>query len=274
MAKVKGGKHGIIGISTEKLRNAAIAVLPSQSDAQRILSGVASAARAEWIRQASMELKSTSRDYIQGIQEIEYKGDKAFISLVGQLPNMIEQGFPATDMKQHLLRGPKSKIGADGKRYNTVPFRHGSPGSGGRNVGAAMPKSIHNLAKALSPTVSRPGGLDQGGSGGSSVVYGQRLHAGMKMSDATRKVLTTKQRDHHKSGIHEGMIRQEKTYEGATQSSYSTFRRVSENSDPKAWLHPGITARHLARRVDQKLGNIIQTVVAMATNPKGGGRRR
>lgn len=259
----KKKRDRLISVDLSPLAVAVGAALPHKADLQRVMRGVASAARQEWIRLAKMELKTTSRDYVQGIQEPEEKGGRVSIALVGVLPNMIENGWEGGDMRTTLLGpGSKAKTAKDGSRYNTVPFRHGAPGSSGRNTGKPMPRPIHSVAKHLAPTLSRPGGISK--VGGRHVAYGERLHAGMSMSKQARKILTRKERPHHHSPIHKGMIREEKTYEGATQSQYTTFRRISSRV-MRGWIHPGITPRRIGDKVRRFVGKVQSDLVKKAT---------
>ena len=76
-------------------------------------------------------------------------------------------------------------------------------------------------------------------------------------------------RPHHKTDLYSGMVRQEKTYESATQNQYTTFRRVSTNSDTRAWIHPGIEARHLFTEVAPYAGQVAQFLVGKIVS--GGG---
>ncbi len=238
-----------------------------------IVPDIAEAARTEIIRLANERLGTSTEDYVQGVSPVKYHfpngkippGEHvvATITLLGEMPNRIEQGWAGGDMKPALLAGPNAKTGEHG-RYNTVPFRHGTPGTSGRNFPAMgsqfMPgfrmgpsgviqtgtskdharklgKAVHRAAKALAGTVSHPG---------KGVSYGERLKAGM----------APLLRPHHKTDVFAGMIREEKTYKKTTQSQYITFRRVSENSDPGAWIHPGIEAHRLFPEAGKYVGRV------------------
>ena len=52
----------------------------------------------------------------------------------------------------------------------------------------------------------------------------------------------------HKTSIHEGMV---KMQSGPRRSQAVTFRMISENSDPKSWLHPGVPARPVHKAVSE-----------------------
>lgn len=255
----------MIKIKLDKVRSELVAMAPTRGDMQRMLRGLAAVARQRWIHHAQTNLKTTARDYVNGIQDVEFQNDKAVITLVGVLPNMVEQGVEAFDLRTTLLGADakNAKTAKDGSRYNTVPFQHGAAGSSGRNTGAPMPGPIHQIAKKLEPTLSRPEG---------GTKWGGRLHLGMKMSNAARAILQTKERPWHSSSIYMHMVRKEKRYEKATQSSYTTFRRISSNSRnaKEHWLHPGIQARHFATKVQEEMGDMVKAVFAPSTR----GRRR
>jgi hypothetical protein len=231
-----------------------------------VIPDIAEAARTEIIRLAQERLGSTGEDYIQNVSPVAYHlpkgklpmGDAlaATIVLSGWLPNSVENGWPGGDMKVWLLAGRNAKTGKTGGRYNTVPFRHGTPGVTGANfpeMGSAyatsfrvnklsleqvgsltreeasrLGKKIHSAAMELKPTISHPK---------TGTKWGGRLDAGTGGAGLLRP--------HHKTDIYAGMVREQKTYRKATQSKYSTFRRVSDKSDASAWIHPGIEGVHL-----------------------------
>lgn len=222
---------------------------------QAVLANVADAARNEWIKIAGAELSTSRRDYLNGIQPVEMKPGMATITLVGKLPNLIEQGMPATDMRDTLL-GPNvpvvpPKSGRRGKHkdskggyYRSIPFRHGTPSSGGA-VGQPMGKPysgheavadakklgqrVYAAAKKLAPSKSTPYGR---------TMYGGRLPEG----------LAPKLRPHHATDIYAGMIREQKTYERATQSQYMTFRTISTRNT-NGWLRPATPGRMYSEQV-------------------------
>jgi hypothetical protein len=219
-----------------------------------ILSQIANAARAEWIRLAGKELFTSRRDYINGIQPVAFEPGQATISLVGELPNIVENGMSQTDMHDTLL-GPKVPVVAPGERgkhkkkgggyYRPIPFRHGTPDSGGavgqpmgRPYGRhsavedakALGKSIYNAAKKLTATTSEPG---------KGTKWGGRLPTGM----------APKLKPHHAVDIYAGMVRERKKYKSATQSQYTTFRMISTGSP--GWIRPATTGAQLAPQVDK-----------------------
>lgn len=255
----------LVTIDTSDLRAKLLAMLMSKADVERITRGLAAAARQRWISKAQQGLKSTSRDYIHGISEVEYKGQVARIVLNGVLPNMVERGWSKTDLRRTLL-GKNAKTAADGSRYATIPFRHGTPGSGGRNVGRPMPPEIYKEAKKLIPTLSRIGKNGRIG----AVMYGGRLIPTSRMDQAARQILQTKEKSWHWGSTYLGMIKEQKTYEKATQNQYTTFRRISTKvkRGSKHWVHPGITARNFAKQVQQDMGKLASDIVSQTASAK------
>lgn len=264
----------ILRVDLAPLKAAILAAYPGAGEASRFIGGLASVARTKIITEAQRSLKTSARDYVAGVTEVEVDGKVARVTLNGQVPNMVENGWPETDLRTTLL-GPGAKnvkTAADGSRYNTVPFRHGTPGSSGRNVGKQMPKSIYEVAKTLAPTLSRPGKIE--GKGGAVVAYGQRLNPSMSMSSAARRLLTSKQKPWHATSIFMSMIREQKEYESATQSKYTTFRRISTNvrRGKQHWLHPGIRARGFFPKAQREIERVVAATFGRTLAPRGSSR--
>jgi hypothetical protein len=266
-------KTNLVKIDLEGVKATLIASVPHDVDRQRILKGIGAAAMHYWKKLAQQQLKSTSRDYIAGIELKETPGGGVTVELNGQLANMVEQGFSGGDMRAWMLSSPKAKQGKNGP-YLVVPFRHGTPGTSGRNVGAAMPGPIHTAAKKLLGTLSRPG-KPVSTTGGQTTIYGKRLHPGLTMRQAARQILKRKEKPWHATGIYMGMIRKEKLVKGGPQTSgYQTFRTISAkvrvdpndpNSPMKHWVHPGIKPRNIARQVQKHIEKLATHIVRQAT---------
>lgn len=156
---------------------------------------------------------------------------------------LIEKGIQPFDQKEGLLNSPKAKRGKDGKRFITVPYRHGTPGTVGL---PAMPPNVHSIAKNLG--FSRRNGLLKslwtgnrytwGGRLGDSPI-GQRSQIGGARQDAQGRGYTWK------TGMFSGMVKMGKP----NHAQYLTFRRVSDNSDPRSWQHPGVKPRPIREAV-------------------------
>lgn len=238
-------------------------ILPAELQAlhpsifEGLVENIAEAARDEWIRLAGAELFTSRRDYINGIQPVRFANGVATITLLGVVPNIVEQGMQETDMRDTLLgpdvplvpegsRGKHLVIKPDGRTgfYRVVPFRHATPGTTGA-VGQPMGRQyrgheavadaeqlgqdVYNAAKKLKATKSDPY---------KGMQWGERLPAG----------LAPKLRAHHKTDIFAGMVRERKKYERATQSQYKTFRTIS-TLVTEGWIRPKTEGRHFAQKV-------------------------
>lgn len=227
-----------------------------------ILQNIAEGSRAEWIRLAKKRLHSSRVAYTDGIQPVKYTPGRAVISLVGQFPNMIENGITKASMRKIFLgpqvpvvprgqRGGKHKT-ADGGYYRTIPFRHTVPGSGD-TVGTPMDKpysasevirdakargrKIHEAAMELKTTTGEPG---------NKMAYGDRLGEG----------LAPKKKSYHATDIYSGMIRQEKQYKDPKKKGhqYTTFRRIAvdKNGEPvgkSPWVRKARNGEFIAKDV-------------------------
>jgi hypothetical protein len=264
----------LITVDTTRAKAVILSAMPATADRDRILRGLGAAAVATWKKLAQQELRSTSRDYIAGISApVITKGEKVEVVLEGRVPNMVEQGWNGGDMRQWLLTGPKVKQGVNGP-YAVIPFRHGSPGTGGRNVGNGMPGPIYDVARKLAPTISRPGQAISG-QGGRTTIWGARLHPGMPMKSEARAILERTEKPWHATSIYMGMVRKAQPTRGGRYqtSGFQTFRTISMHTrEPgKHWVHPGIKARGLAKKVEEQMVALAHQIVGIATGT--GGRR-
>lgn len=249
-----------------------------------ILFGIADAARAEWVRLAGETYFTTRRDYVRGIQPVRLRPGVATISLVGDLPNMLEHGMESRDLHDTLL-GPNVPLvplgqrgkhpSKDGGEYRAIPFRQATPTAGGA-VGQPMGRPygkeglvsdakafgerIYELAKGLNPTIGAPGGERK---------YGGRL-GGEALQDVYRefKIPEGKLRPYHAVDIYSGMIRSEKTYESKKpQSFYMTFRTIAKDvggnpvgSSP--WVTKAREGDMLHKKVSAFVSEIAEDAVA------------
>lgn len=146
----------------------------------------------------------------------------------------------------------------DGGFYRAIPFRHQTPGTIGQGGGAPMGtqytgligqaaaeelgKKIHTAAQELKKTTGSPS---------KGTKWGERLPEG----------LAPKLKEKHTTDIYSGMVRMEKKYKGATQSTYMTFRMISDGQ-PTKFLHPGIEAANLAAEVEQYIDKVAPLAFA------------
>lgn len=234
--------------------------VPTPKEADQILRGLGAAAYAAWVKLAQETLKSTARDYI-GALTLEHYPKREEVVLTGLLPNMVENGWPGGDMRGWMLKGPKVKTAKDGSRYLAVPFRHGTPGTHGRNVGVVMPPEVYRAARRLAPTTS----VHHAPTGRMRTAWGQRLMPHNKgLRKDTRAALNTLMRPWHTTSIHTGMLKRVTTYpSGAKSTAYQTFRTISSKTpeDPRSWFHGGIVARNLGPKVQSQLSVLLSRAV-------------
>jgi hypothetical protein len=266
-----------ISINADRLAPVALTAVLGNPAAigRKVIQALTGAARDEWIRLGQTELKTTSSTYINAIQEAEIEGRRGRIVLEGVLPNMVEQGHPAYDLRAALCWNPEAKnrkpILKNGfvvGYYNTIPMRHGTPGTTGRafptmmeqykpgsgaSFGATLGVQerrrladlLHSVAKQLSPTVRTQT---------SGTLWGARL------AEKTIESLGIgKLQPHHKSSPFAGMVREQSAYESAIQTQYMTWRTISTRQKT-GWMHPGIQARQLHLKVAEYLGKISEAV--------------
>lgn len=255
-------------------------LVPEQAD--RLVDNLAASAFRHWQRLAQGDQSSLRNDYVNGLQEIRRVAGTAVISLVGWAGNLLEHGAPATDLRDVLLGPgvPVVPVGERGKHqnveggfYRAIPFRHMTPGSAaaprgkasGQEMGSAyramlgvdrakkLGREIYRQALALKvPTTGQPG---------QRPTYGSRLPAG----------LAPKLREHHKTDIYAGMIRETKQYAQREQGEYLTFRTIS-TTEGEGWIRRAIPARGYAERTNRWLAAQIPAAVALLLGAGGPGR--
>jgi len=184
-----------------------------------------------------------SGEYVRSIQEgFRMDGDLAGeITSTSPHGATIEGGISAYDMKEKLLNSPKAKIGKNGNRYITVPFRHGTPGA---STMPNMPKAVYKDVKKLG--YSRRNNALTAQSTGRQYTWGGRYK---NTSEGMRSKIVKKEQGYGrytwKTGMFSGMVK----VGSAKHGQYLTFRRISSNSDPNSWQFPGVKARPIRQAV-------------------------
>lgn len=221
----------------------------------------------EWQVQASKVLTSSRKEFLNSIIIGEEGRFRGYVMLVGQVPNMIEDGAEPFDMKVGFLQSSKVTQGKSGP-YLTIPRRFATPGALGESgvFSEVLPEEIYAIVRGKESAKSTLGG-------------GVNKGAGLKLEEIPAQFQIPKTRERivaksriweaytNKSSKYEGLQRVQKTYESATQGNYVSFRRVSSESDPDSWIHSGMSPGHFAEKaleslnipsiVDQKVDHFL-----------------
>lgn len=211
-------------------------------------------------------VQSRSGAYLRSIQ-VRQLGELSY-EVYSELPyaEAIEKGSPARDLKRMLDTSAKVRMSKAGKRYLIIPFRHGTPGSTGFGSNV-MPEAVHEIARALSPSVVTGMGRRTSGHGAYDIV--------------TRSPMTVAQRKYKwgdrltaaaigAAGVHgtpqrrmAGMVKMQGHAEsGSKHTQYLTFRVMVEGSP--GWLAPAREGLWPARTVARKLTPAAETVIQAA----------
>ena len=196
---------------------------------QSALQATLAAIMDRWQTEAKEKLRSTAADYLMGLDASSkvypYQEDplSGAVILRGEMPNAVESGYSAFDIKVGFAKSERKHQKKKGKGwFMHIPMRHGTPGS--FNYGTSMPTNIYKEAKKLK---QRDSLVVEGGQRVSWTGY------------------------QHKNNIYDGLTRILKQYSKATQAKYTTFRTVSDTSDPKSWMHPGYKGVKIAESLER-----------------------
>ena len=105
-------------VNLENLLPQAMLMTLDQKAVKGIMRNMMDGAFAYWIQLAGQTFHSTKAQYIRGIQAVRWiSDDVAVISLVGVLPNILEQGMEGRDLHETLLgpNVPEVPLGQKGK---------------------------------------------------------------------------------------------------------------------------------------------------------------
>lgn len=229
----------------------------------------------EVLNLASTELRSTRRIYRANVNFPIIEKYKGTIVLTGALPNMLEQGADAFDMKTGFSKSPKRKPKANGGWYLTIPFRWATPEAIADNEAFSnqLDTPLYNLLKkkVMSPMRQTSQGIAKSSSQPITLEDLRQMNRAVRKTRGARVVQGKKFAAYtHKSPIEQGVRKEKRLYENALQSKYVSFRRVSDNSNENSWIHGGLQARNFmpraaknvdkeaiaARTIDSQLSNL------------------
>jgi hypothetical protein len=209
-----------------------------------ILDSVVTEYVRNWESQIDQSLHSTRNEYKRGIFS-ETSDDSVIIGLTPRqspMAMMIEDGASPFDEKEGFKNSNKKKQGKNGW-YLTVPFRWATSEAIGEAsiFSNKMPKPIEKIVKVS----SKPLTMED--------IPGQFKKMGKNITSGYD----------HKFNIYEGLHRQEIGSGTEKRGGYFSFRRVSENSDPGAWIHPGFEAYRLMDKAleDSDIGTVVDRAI-------------
>ena len=221
---------------------------------ESVVKDLTAAAYEQWMLQSRV-LGKSRQQYQRGLVVVNQGRFSGAVMLTGTLPNMIENGASAFDMKVGFSKGVKVKQGKQGW-YMTIPFRLATPGAGGFSevFSGSIPTVVYAAVKKQPLVPTKTGGQRTKGLSFDSI---PKEYQASTTRPAT--MVGTKKFEEYK--------RKTSIYQGITQiqgkgGPVMGFRRVSRNSDPNSWIHTGIVARNLADKVLQNMQ--IETRVDMA----------
>ena len=210
---------------------------------------VTAAIYANWEALAKKKLKSTREEYIQNIIHVDKGRFNKQIILTGVVPNMVEQGASAFDIKEGFRKSPKVRytipvygkkgniLRSGGDWYLTIPFRIGVPGTLGQaGFTGQMPQEVYDIMRKRGNRIA---------------LRADEIPAPYNIPQSRAAIQATPQNPYyaqytHKSSIYEGLTKRTAQYGKTAQNTYGTFRRAGANSDPLSWIHKGISAYRLA----------------------------
>jgi len=190
---------------------------------------------------AKNTLNTSLRTYEKSLEFKEF-GNIYLIS-ISEPGIYFENGFSDFDMIPGLTGGSKAKVSKKGYKYNIIPFRHKptSKAYGGNRKGnyyESLKKTVRNMNKIQPREI--------------------RDRSGRVMGHVIAKAKSTE------SGITAGMIKVQKKYNTTKQSTYLTFRGVSDNPESKSfsgWKHPGYPGLKAFNKVEKLLDSQVNDII-------------
>jgi hypothetical protein len=195
---------------------------------------LAHAAYANIVAKAQTELHSTRLDYLKGLEFQQLDDNSYLISLDGAWANKLEDGFPAYNLTEVLLKsqktvevgrrtgGPWVQTSEEGNKYAYVPFS--------RQPHTKQAGRMGDMAASIkSMTATNAAGRKQKITSIFKDASGNPLEGKVAIGRS-------------KNPLVDGLVKYQKTYSNAqgkqtSQAVYINYRAVSEVGKP--WQHPG-----------------------------------
>lgn len=221
-------------------------------------------------QQAKENLHKTRNIYIRNIKILEEGRMKGAVLLdysKNPLVRMIEEGASAFDMKIGFEQSSKKHTKANGGWYLTIPFREASADAIGEAdifSGSKLPEEVYEVVKEKSADIPTSSGAFK--SKGLTLTEIPEKFRIPQTRAAVTSIITNERYEEYKNktSIYAGISKVQDPITG--QSSYQSFRRVSDKSDANSWIFPGIEAKHLTDRAMTDLESHLEQELNRATN--------
>jgi hypothetical protein len=207
---------------------------------------------------ADQNLQTSKAEYKRGIK-ITPDG----IMLVGSLPNMIENGVSAFDMRSVFALSAKKKYAKDGSWYVIIPFKIGTPNS---NAKVKFTKEQYAYAKAGKPLPQRLLGKKGKRAAFTDLETGTTYKAYKhknNLLDGLKKTVVKKGGTSFKLVAETANTMEWHKVKTQAKSTYNTFRVISSKGAGVSWIHPGIFAHNFADKAVNmvNIDDIINDVI-------------
>jgi hypothetical protein len=212
------------------------------SSVQKAVGIVAISVENEAHKLASERLANPNT-YIQGIKREKIGENTWVIYIDNPIAQKLEEGWGSYDMKPGFLNSSKAKKGRKGK-YLDIPLEQ-HPGSKKRGT-----NKVVSYREAVEAAIKEAN-------------IATRIEEFNSESIGLNRFGTVERFDNLKDPKVKGLV---KITPPNSKSQYFLFRRVSENSDPKKWIHPGFPGidifendlrKFAEKEIDRVLRNIL-----------------
>lgn len=242
----------------------------SSEQVESICDNIAKTLAARYAQQLEQEahnaLHQTRKRYVQNIKVVDSGRMEGTVLLdysKDKLIAMLEEGASPFDIKEGLLNSSKVTIGKNGNKFITIPFRWGSPGIVGDSdvFSGTLPKEVHSVVKKKDTNISvSGGGMRSSGLSNAEIPKAFNVNNSRnEIKDSEGKILF-KQYE-HKTSLYTGVFKKTDSVTG--QNTYNSFRRVSDNSDKDAFIHPGIEGNHLIQKALDNFNQAQELSIAL-----------
>lgn len=217
---------------------------------QYVVEEVSAQFATKWDNEAKTSLKQAKDEYRRSIQ-VTKRGkftSIVYLNPAAWLPNAIEMGFNAFDMKDGFMKSSKIKYGSNGQPFLTIPFRFVTPGSLGESSAFSGVMPVQIMSAVTQNEIANPTSQSRSGLPLSNIPSQFQIPRSITLRREMRSNnFANITRNTPMTSIYQGLKK------NSNGSGYVMFRRVSLNTDADRWQHPGFQAKDLAQKALNKL---------------------